>query len=866
MRPLIVPNSLLVVVMALCIGLPSLANGQLSFDEPIPIAPNLFSVARPHVSDIDGDGTLDVILGSADKGRVIAFEINGDSLQNGRELIPGHINRGICRFADVNGDGFVDIITGNSEDQPASGRPVLFLNDGNGAFPNPIPFSAGSVLEDWQLETADLDGDQADEIIVIRGHGVSVYRYDSTTGTLETMASFYENVDWHGAAAADLNNDGINELLLSRWYWIGYWDPTSGGTSLTTIDEGTGRPWAFMPADVNGDGRMDLLTYFRNGSSASSMTPYMQQSGGVFTAGAPATFNDQLRDMKVFDADSDGFMEVWGALGAGIMRYELNTDGTIASTDTMMHDPFNVDRFLLQDIQADAIPDILTVTMDHRLVHWAGSPGPEFTVAPRVWYAWPHEFTTSPVVLRANDGSNQVCIVSGTSAPYYYQALASDMTILALDGVGLDPVNQMPLTPLRWSRWVDNRLLSADLDGDGDMDLVGTQNHAAGSSCIVYGLELDNASGEYNEHCLGGSLSQTIETTIVSLDILDVNGDGHADLVLKGYRTYPPQEPNPAWQEYFTCVLFRTGDWSFEEAASPLPAQYYLNHFDLDGDGDEDLVVTDGDPPQLTVMENMGSGQFQPGASVAFDEAYGAIVRYFDVDLNGSNELLLPVFADIDADGRIELLRALNTPDAYKLFAQSISPDAISEPVLLFEQQIGVNLGTYTIPSDLNLDGYIDLLVVDRPSFYEYTWSVIQGADNYPLSSVEEIYRGRTSFKPYLVDLDSDGDEDLIMHSGPCYYSMKNTSAHALVSTGSLSVYPNPSAGSFIVDLGYMAHDMYRIEVFDASGRMVASTIQSTSVFSMVLRGVDSGVYNVRATSMTQGDWIQQTRVIIVQE
>lgn len=350
------------------------------------------------------------------------------------------------------------------------------------------------------------------------------------------------------------------------------------------------------------------------------------------------------------------------------------------------------------------------------------------------------------------------------------------------------------------------------------------------------------------------------------IDALDVNGDGHADLVLHGFRLYPGQEPNPPSDVHFSTVLFRTGEWVFEEGTPPLPAAYFRDHADLDGDGDEDLVVTEGGTQQLTVYQNHGSGQYQASVSAPFDAAFGSVVRKVDMDVNGSTDLILPAFVDVDADGQLELLRCLRTVDTYRLYVQGITTNAISAPLLLLEQPLGVNMGTYSIPSDFDQDGRVDLLVLDRPSFYEYTWTVFRNNGAYPLTDGEEIYHGATMYRPYLFDEDGDGDDDLIMQLGPCLYSRKNNAYKPLISIGTFSVYPNPSTGDLIVDLGYNGTDQFLVEVFDVTGRMVLSTIKTETVFAMALGVLGQGAYTIRASSLAHDDMVKAARVVLVDE
>lgn len=828
----------------------SVASGQISFEEPRPIAPNIVNVQRPHVSDVDGNGTMDVILGSNGKGRIVAFEIDGDTVRRGRELIHGHVDREQCWFADINGDGYTDIVTGRAEDHPAPSRPVLFLNDGQGTYSAPIFASGGGAYDEWQILTADLDGDNAEEIVHLYGSNVRVWRYNTNSASLEAMVSFSDDVDWKGAAVADLDNDGINELLLSKWYWVGYWDPTSGGTSLITIAEGTGTSSRFLPPiDLDGDGRIDVAMH-SSPTSVHGVARHMQQEDGTFLPGSSITFPDALFDIKLIDADDDGLAEFWGSTAGGIQRIEMNLDFTIASLDTVILDPAYMSWFVVQDVQGDGVDDVLAVTMDDQLLLWEGGLGSTFDGIPQVLYEWPHELASRLTSIPSANGGGDLCMASGAGLPYL-GAVSPDFAVVSTEGSGFDRMEMTPLNLHEWHRDLVNSLLSVDMDGDGDMDVLGCDNIAGGAPCILYGMEFDQPTDHFTLHCIGQGVDQSLPTVITGVDVIDVNGDGHVDILVKGYQTHPDDEPDPSWNEYFDRVLFRTDDWVYEVGAPALPPSYYSDHADLDGDGDEDLVVqlgNLGDPQEVTVYRNLGSGQYEASATATFLAAYGSSTA----------------FADVDGDGRLEFLRSMRTASEYKLFFYPITMEAISEPILMFNYPLGVNGGTYAVPSDFDLDGHLDLLVVDRPSFYEYTWSVFRNDGEFPLVDGEELYRGGSAYVPFLCDDDGDEDNDLIMQLGPCLYRRENISPHVPVSIGSFAVYPNPTAGDIVVDLGYYKAEILEVEVFDVTGRLVMSAIQNATVFSMGLGKIGHGVYVLRINSKETAELLQEARVVLV--
>ena len=222
---------------------------------------------------------------------------------------------------DVEADGDMDILLGGSQ-----GPPVLLRNNGDGTFAATQPFTGISGLHGFAW--ADLDGDGNPDATMIDGSGVLHFFHNqrsgvfrelkppdnlphvkavtvadvSGTGTLSLVAveetgalvaisrsSGAEswNIAQLGNAprlaqqvrlrAADLDNNGAVDLLLvsiapaagdpaGALVWLG-----NGAQKFTLLPQPVGPPRAFDVADVNGDGRLDLLGLSSTGQAQQAM-------------------------------------------------------------------------------------------------------------------------------------------------------------------------------------------------------------------------------------------------------------------------------------------------------------------------------------------------------------------------------------------------------------------------------------------------------------------------------------------------------------------------------------------------------------------------------------------------------------------
>ena len=202
------------------------------------------------------------------------------------------------------------------------------------------------------------------------------------------------------------------------------------------------------------------------------------------------------------------------------------------------------------------------------------------------------------------------------------------------------PHREFEIVPLRESLGRVSDVRAGDFDGDGDLDLIVAEFGWRKLGSILY---LENVSEQPGDLRFESRVLDERNGTI-HVPVVDLNQDGHLDFVAL------------ISQEHETIVAFLgNGDGSFrteEIYTGPHPhwGSSGIQVVDLDGDGDLDVLYTNGDTlddlelrPYHGVqwLENPGEGRF-PFVRHAIDFYYGAH-RAEAGDIDGDGDLDIAV-------------------------------------------------------------------------------------------------------------------------------------------------------------------------------------------------------------------------------
>jgi FG-GAP-like repeat len=264
---------------------------------------------------------------------------------------------------------------------------------------------------------------------------------------------------------------------------------------------------------------------------------------------------------------------------------------------------------------------------------------------------------------------------------------------------------------------------TGDFNGDGILDIVSTGNNSPGTVSVLLGKgdgifaaePIVSAAGTYYPSALA---------------VGDFNNDGKLDLMVAIELT----------NAFGVEILLGNGDGTFQAPTVILQLAgsiNYLEAIDINHDGNLDVLVADGGLGQVVIALGTGQGTFL----IPTELSYGA---YF-------------VTGDFNDDGNVDIAIAR------ELYGNELSV-LLGKGDGTFHSPIPVTgNGAPFATADLNNDGKLDLVL----NFNAETYSVLLGNGNgtfqAPIPVAYKPVSGSESIFPLLVDLNRDGNIDLVI-------------------------------------------------------------------------------------------------------
>ncbi|MGK3960682.1 FG-GAP-like repeat-containing protein [Sorangium sp. So ce118] len=375
--------------------------------------------------------------------------------------------------------------------------------------------------------------------------------------------------------------------------------PPSGQVPGTPIDASTPHsPLAPAVADVNGDGELDILV--ANAESGSSTTPSGSLSvfhgngdatvqPELYTTGAPLSSNAVV----AVDVDGDGWLDAVTVDGqtnlptsdGSISVYRNRGPSAPGTFDTPTSfttgTPGSV-HLCAADFDLDGAADIATTSVALNQVSVImGTGGGSFGAPSLISIASTGGVQSSIACRDLNgDGSSDLVVTSPASAR---------LSILINQG------NGSFAAPVAYTNAVNGQtagIAFGDADGDGKLDIL--SNGAAGRYLFFF---KGNGDGTVASGVQSAAGPTAIANSALGVVASDFNGDGKLDAYILVTTSSGGVRP-------------MTGNGNGTFASGPVvptgtsPGPNAIAAADLDGDGYDDLVLTNRESGTLTVIPN----------------------------------------------------------------------------------------------------------------------------------------------------------------------------------------------------------------------------------------------------------------------
>jgi len=608
-----------------------ISNGDGTFATAVTYAVSPNSLVGGLLTDINGDGKLDVLaFDNLNPGNAIELLGNGDGTFKAASTLatltgpaPGEMI-----FGDFKGDGKLGF-AGFSGSQVG-----VSLASGSG-WAAPVLLTTGDGSYDSCFNTiGDLTGDGQPEIVSVNCYElntVTVY-VNNGDGTFQPGVYYNNTGDQDqtpfAATIADVNGDGKGDIVITN---------EGGGSISILLGDGTGHvaaeevtygiggfPWtAPLVADFNGDGLLDVVAsddYFN--------MVYLQGYGdgsyrAALTYPLPNSFDQYATSgsVAIADVNGDGIPDaVVGQTGnyasTGFVVYLGKGDGTFYPGVSYGESPSL--RFVtVADFNGDGKPDVAASDTNSAIHIFLGNGDGTFAVGP---------------VLSA--GSNPQNIVTGDFNHDGNIDLATPNVGVGTISVLLGRGDGTFADAVTYDVTAHNNptiLMAADLNGDGYLDLIVTALY--GPSAVGVFLANSDNSGTFKPVTFTDTDGYPFYVAFG-----DLNKDGKLDMAITESQgtTYPG----------LIQIALGNGDGTFGALTAypsttlgsyPNPADIQM--LDLNGDGNPDLVYINQSFGTVAVM--LGNGDGTVNAPVEFP---------------GNGNSLGLALADLDGDGTVDVV------------------------------------------------------------------------------------------------------------------------------------------------------------------------------------------------------------------
>jgi hypothetical protein len=539
-------------------------------------------------ADLDGDGDLDVLSAASCDGAIRWHENDGAATPAFTDHVIATNTPGArdVDAVDLDRDGDLDVVAAATD-----GSTIPWFENDGAAHPSFAPHTVAALAAGTTTVTIlDLDADGDPDVIATARSGDSIRWYESDGAKPPSFAA--HAIDAGGAVAAllacDVNRDGDPDLLArleldQSLAWLD--NRTLHGSAFHpfehTIDAAVDEADEAGAFDIDGDGDLDVVAISRAGG----FIAWWQDLDGRGGSWLKDTIDGSVPSASAAgaaDIDGDGDVDTFGAsFNLGDVYWWRNTNGTGSAWSRISVDSSlgGAQAVCAGDIDGDGHLDLVANGENADDVTWyrnadgLGNTWTEHTIDA--------SFDGANFVRAADvDGDGDLDVLSAArngDELAWWENLAGDGSTWTKHSI---------ITGFDLAAGLD----TGDLDGDGDLDVVGA---AFLLNEISWWENADRHGTSWTKHLVNNDF-----TFAIWVSAADMDADGDLDLVGAAHNQgeiswFENQDGHGLqWFEHPVTI-------GFDIVTSSVPA-------DLDRDGDLDILGAAAVEDAIKWWENAG--------------------------------------------------------------------------------------------------------------------------------------------------------------------------------------------------------------------------------------------------------------------
>ena len=422
--------------------------------------------------------------------------------------------------AFINEDGIIKTESVLTQLPPAS-------RDGLTPMPGfPLSFSSNTTYKPMRgLALADLNNDGADEIILCHNDEINVI---DGQGNILWTQPLVGGMAQYPAAVGDINKDGTLEIVALTAYGnarggINVFD-ASGNILMATVTNNNPLICAPVLADLNNDSELEIIFCGRGKASASISAGIHawnlqgeEIEGFPFELPSTPAFTPTLADI-----DGDGSLEMFVSTTTALYCVS-HTGDEIYRVDSEEAYKYSYQSPLIVDFEGDGNWSIVGACHGDNPNHYVrdAQTGEYRSGWPKPVPYWTY---SAPTVAKNDDEYAIFMGVSGEGNVFYQYDMSGNIA---------------PGFPLNLTSGVEGFISVADIDGDGENEIITDFNLMDGEQGYIRAWEMDGT--EVTE---GFPLRPQGLSYMNGANFGDIDGDGNLEIVTLTYvQNFSPDDP-----------------------------------------------------------------------------------------------------------------------------------------------------------------------------------------------------------------------------------------------------------------------------------------------------------------------------------